>query len=115
VDENSGAPAPEGALAELIETERRIETEVAEAVATAERLVESARAEARSVAEDAVGLDEELRALRDSIDRECAETVRASEARAAAAAEGYRRVSEAEVGRLGKWVVSRLLGSASGP
>jgi hypothetical protein len=53
VDDDGSAPAPEGALAELIETERRIETEVAEAVAAAERLVESARAEARSVAEDA--------------------------------------------------------------
>jgi vacuolar-type H+-ATPase subunit H len=105
----------EGALAELVETERRIGSQVAAAETEAERLVESARAQVGSAADDAAGaLDEALLELRESIERECAEAIRSIEERAASEAERYRRVREAEVSRLAEWVVSQLVAGSVG-
>jgi hypothetical protein len=77
-DGRSGQPPIEGALGELIEVEERIEAEVADAEAEAERLVEAARRDARAVEQDgSTPLEEALGALRASIEKECAVSVRA--------------------------------------
>jgi vacuolar-type H+-ATPase subunit H len=108
-DGRSGQPPIEGALGELIEVEERIEAEVADAEAEAERLVEAARRDARAVEQDgSTPLEEALGTLRASIEKECAVSVRALAEHAEAEVERYRRVDEATLCRLAQWVASRV-------
>jgi hypothetical protein len=109
-------PLPlEGALSELVEVEARIELEVAEAEARAERLVEAARRESGSVElSGGPSLETARHALRASIEQECAALERDLAARAETEADRYRSVDEALLGRLAQWVASRVAGSARG-
>jgi vacuolar-type H+-ATPase subunit H len=108
-DERKSQPLLEGALGELIEVEERIEAEVAEAEAEAERLVEAARRDARALEQDeSTPLEEALGALRASIEKECAVSVRALAEQAEAEVERYRGADEATLRRLAQWVASRV-------
>ena len=108
-DEREGQPPIDGALVELIEVEERVEAEVAEAEAEAERLVEAARRDARAVEQDgSTPLEEALGTLRASIEKECALSLRALAEHAEAEVERYRGADEATLRRLGQWVASRV-------
>jgi vacuolar-type H+-ATPase subunit H len=108
-DEHRDQSPVEGALGELIEVEERIEAEVAEAEAEAERLVEAARRDARALEQDgSTPLEEALGALRASIEKECAVSVRALAEQAEADVERYRGADEATLRRLAQWAASRV-------
>jgi len=99
----------EGALGELIEVEERIEAEVAEAEAEARRLVDAARQDAQRLEKDgSAALDEALRSLRAALEEESAASVQALMEGADAESDRYRRVDEATIRRLARWVASRV-------
>ena len=99
-----------GALSELIEVEERIEAEVAEAEASAARLVEEARHDARRLDKDGSdALEQALWSLRASIEEEAAASAHALAKGGEDEALRYRRVDEATVGRLARWVASRVV------
>lgn len=111
------APQPvEGVLRELIETEARIEAEVAESRRQAEQLVSAAREEAAAMERDGgPALEDALGTLRASIESECDARVRELAEEAEAELARYRGVDDATLGRLAAWVASRVtIGSRDG-
>jgi vacuolar-type H+-ATPase subunit H len=108
--EHDSPRSGEGALSELIELEKQIESRIAQAETQAERIVEEGRRLARAAEEDGAGsLEEVVRALRASIEQECAASLRAVAERAEVETEDYRRVDDATLSRLSQWVASRVL------
>jgi len=100
---------PERGLAALIEVERRIERDLAEAGAEAERIVAAARDEVLHRKEAAEGeLLAAVDALRERILRECEESVRVIDAQASSEAARFEGVDDRRVEVLGRFVAERL-------
>lgn len=100
-----------GALAELIQLERRMDAQLADAEAEAARRVEVARRAALAGLEgsDPSG-QEALAALREAVARECDLAVREAEERARVDAECYERLDDRAVRELARCVVAWLAG-----
>ena len=103
-------PPVQGALGELIEVEKRVEAEVAEAEVEARQLVEAAQREAQRLGTDSsAALEEALHSLRTELAEESAALAEALAEGADAEMERYRRVDEVTVRRLAQWVASRVV------
>jgi vacuolar-type H+-ATPase subunit H len=114
IDEPIGRPPLEGALRELIQVEERIEVEVAEAKAEAQRIVQEAQRNAGEVELDgSTSLEEAIDALRASVEKECLASERELVERGETEARRYRDVDEATLRQLAQWVASRVAGGAS--
>lgn len=116
MDEQGREQTKQDALSELIEVERRIEQEVKAAQIEAARIVEAARRDANSRAEEVdTSIASTLESLRLSIERECETSIRSIEADAQAELERYRKLDSEALRRLARWLVARVAGGADGP
>lgn len=111
---DGGGEPRESVLDALLEVERRIDAEIEQAEAEAERIVAEARREIESGGRaEGEELEQERADLRASLEAELAGAVREIEERAAREAERYASVDEVEVERLGGWLARRIAGGES--
>jgi vacuolar-type H+-ATPase subunit H len=103
--------AEEGALGELLDTERVVEARLELARDEASRILEAAREHVRAIEEgfDAA-LDEAFSERRTILEEACEASRRAFEADAAKEAERYRALDAATVDDLARWVAARVSG-----
>jgi len=111
VEADDATPRTTGALAELIELERRMDAQLAAAEAEAARRVEAARpaALAALAGGDPSG-EAAFASLREAVARECDLAVREVEERARVEAERYERLDDRAVRELARSVVAWLAG-----
>jgi vacuolar-type H+-ATPase subunit H len=116
VDEQSREQTKQDALSELIEVERRIEQEVKAAQIEAARIIEAARRDAESRAEEVdASIASALESLRLSIENQCETSIRSIEADAQAELERYREIDSEALRRLARWLVARVAGGGERP
>lgn len=105
-----GSPRPSGALARLLDAERRLDASMAEARREAEETLGDARDRARALREEAAGrLEEELASLREHVAAEHQEATAEIERRADRRARRYREVPDETVEQLARDVARRLV------
>ena len=111
METDDATPRTTGALAELIELERRTDAQLAAAEAEAARRVEAARRAALAgLEEEDPSAPAELASLREAVARECDLAVREAEERARVEAERYERLDDRAVRELARSVVAWLAG-----